>query len=62
MNAMGIAAIVALASIIGAMIATPAAAAAIVTAFVLVNVLVASLTFSIGGAILAYLRDPRRAR
>jgi threonine/homoserine efflux transporter RhtA len=62
MNAMGIAAIVALGSIIGAMVATPAAAAEIVTAFVLVNVLVASLTFSIGGAILAYLRDPRRVR
>ena len=62
MNAMGIAAIVALASIIVAMVATPAVAAEIVLTFVLVNVLVASLTFSIGGAILAYLRDPRRAR
>ena len=62
MNAMGIAAIVALGSIIGAMVATPAAAAEIVVTFVLVNVLVASLTFSIGGAILAYLRNPRRVR
>jgi threonine/homoserine efflux transporter RhtA len=62
MNAMGIAAIVALGSIVGAMVATPAAAAEIVATFVLVNVLVASLTFSIGGAIVAYLRDPRRVR
>jgi hypothetical protein len=62
MNAMGIAAIVALGSIIGAMVATPAAAAEIVVTFVLVNVLVASVTFSIGGAILAYLRNPRRVR
>jgi threonine/homoserine efflux transporter RhtA len=59
---MGIAAIVAFGSIVGAMVATPAAAAEIVAMFVLVNVLVASLTFSIGGAILAYLRDPRRVR
>jgi threonine/homoserine efflux transporter RhtA len=62
MNAMGIAAIVALGSIIGAVIATPAAAAEVVVTFVLVNVLVASLTFSIGGAVLAYLRNPRRIR
>jgi hypothetical protein len=62
MNAMGIAAIVALGSIIGAIAATPAAAAEVVVTFVLVNVLVASLTFSIGGAILAYLRNPRRIR
>jgi threonine/homoserine efflux transporter RhtA len=62
MNAMGIAAAVALGSILGAMIATPAAPAEIVMTFVLVNVLIASLTFSIGGAIISYLRDPRRVR